>query len=233
MSTVNNTSTGSLRCWVVASPLRHTDLGTAITASLRAAIVSGEIPAGERLIESDLAERFGVSRGPVRDALAELERTGLVELQARKGSFVRSLTADDVDEVYSLRIALESLAIGRAVGHGIGVDRLASLLDDLEAANRRTDRAAIGRADMALHRALVEGAQHRRLLDAWERLADQTLLMMTDLPMLDPDVQGPMGAHRAIVDHMAAGDGEAATAALVAHLEQARRAVLDQYDTER
>lgn len=209
--------------------LEHTDLGTAVTASLRSAIVSGELAAGERLVETDLARQFGVSRGPVRDALVELERGGLVELRARRGSFVRSLTAADVEEVYSLRIALESLAVRRAVEVGFDRLRFRSLLDELQQANEAGDPVAIGATDMALHRGLVEAAAHGRLLDAWERLADQTLLMMTNLPTLDPEIQGPMGAHRAIIDHLAAGKADAAVAAVVEHLEAARQAILGRY----
>ncbi|MGH1487908.1 MAG: GntR family transcriptional regulator [Acidimicrobiales bacterium] len=214
----------------MSSTVEHTDLGTAVTASLRSTIVSGELAAGSRLVETELAERFGVSRGPVRDALAELERSGLVELRARKGSFVRRLTASDVDEVYTLRIALESLAIRQAATVGVERSALQPLLDNLETANAGQDRAAIGNADMALHRAVVIAAGHGRLLDAWERLADQTLLLMTDLPAVNPEIQGPAGAHRAIVDHLSSGDAELAAAALVEHLESARSAMLERFN---
>lgn len=215
--------------WAVAVPVEHVDLGTAVTASLRSAIVSGELPAGARLVETELADRFGVSRGPVRDALAELQRSGLVELRARRGSFVRSLTATDVDEVYSLRIALETLAVRRAAARGVDPTRLRSLLAELVRADEIGDGEAIGTADMALHRAVVESAAHRRLLEAWERLADQTLLMMTDLSSLDPTIQSPTGAHQLIVDRLTAGDAEGAAAALVDHLEAARSVMIDRF----
>ncbi len=212
---------------IVNSAVQHTDLSTAVTASLRSAIISGDLAAGSRLVETELADRFGVSRVPVRDALAELERSGLVELRARRGSFVRQMSAADVDEVYSLRVALESLAIRRAATAGVDRSLLQPLLDELAAANARGDSPAIGNADMALHRALVAAADHGRLLDAWERLADQTLLLMTNLPAVDPEIQGPSGAHQAIVSHLSDGDADQAEAALVEHLEAARAAMLD------
>ncbi len=214
---------------VVTLSVEHTDLGTAVTASLRSAIVSGEIPAGGRLVETDLAEQFGVSRGPIRDALAELQRSGLVELRARKGSFVRSLTATDVDEVYTLRTALESLAVRRAVEIGADTSTLQSLVSTLIEAHDRNDGFAIAEADMALHRAVVVAADHARLLEAWERLADQTLLMMTRLTALDPEIQGPTGSHSIIVDRIAASDADAAVMALADHLEVARRTVVERY----
>ena len=170
----------------MALSVKHTDLGTAVTQSLRAAIVSGELAAGSRLVETDLAEQFGVSRGPIRDALAELQHTGLVELRARKGSFVASLTAADVGEIYSLRSALEALAAHQAAAAGVDRTRMTALLDDLSAANRTGEATKIGAADMALHRGIVEAAQNSRLLEAWERLADQTPALPRALPGIPP-----------------------------------------------
>jgi DNA-binding GntR family transcriptional regulator len=209
----------------MAASMQHTDLATAVTSALRESIIDGSLAPGQRLVETDLADRYDVSRGPIRDALAELERSGLVELRPRKGSFVRSLTATDVHEVYSLRIALESLALRTAIEAGTTVSDLAPLLRQLEAAHADHDVSAIGRADMALHRAIVSAAQHRRLLEAWESLADQTLLMMAALPLVDPEIQGPMGAHHAIVEALRQADADAAVAALAGHLTDAEAAM--------
>lgn len=213
----------------VALSVQHTDLATAVTQSLRAAIVSGELAAGSRLVETELAEQFGVSRGPVRDALAELQHTGLVELRARKGSFVASLTAADVAEIYSLRSALEALAAHQAAAAGVDQGHMTALLDDLTVANQTGEATKIGAADMALHRGIVEAAQNSRLLEAWERLADQTLLMLIGLSRLDSDIQGTE-AHRQIVEDLVAGRADAAAAGLVTHLEQARRIVVGRYE---
>lgn len=212
----------------MALSVEHTDLATAVAQSLRASIVSGELAAGFRLVETDLAEQFGVSRGPVRDALAELQHTGLVELRPRKGSFVATLSVGDVIEIYSLRTALEALAARQAAAAGVHGPTMAVLLDDLEAANRRGVATEVGAADMALHRGIVSAAQNHRLLEAWERLADQTLLMMIGLSRLEADIQGT-DVHRPIVDHLVAGRGEAAAAAVIAHLEEAQQIVVERF----
>lgn len=214
----------------MALTVEHTDLATAVTAALRAAIVSGELAAGSRLVETDLAEQFGVSRGPIRDALAELQHTGLVELRARKGSFVATPTAEDVVEIYSLRAALERLAAGQAASAGVDGAMLNRLLDDLTEANASGDGTRIGAADMALHRAIVESAGNTRLTEAWERLADQTLLMLTGLSKLDGDIQGT-AAHWQIVDDLIAGRAEAAMVGLEAHLDQAKQIVVSRYNS--
>lgn len=209
--------------------VHHTDLGSAVMTALRESIISGDLAPGERLVETELAERFDVSRGPIRDALAELERSGLVELRPRKGSFVRSLSAEDVAEIYSLRTALETLALRIAVESTADTSTMRHHLDALEDAHRSETHGSIGEADMALHRSFIDASGHRRLRDAWEALADQTLLMMSTLPAVDPDIQGPMGAHRAIVDAVAAGDADAAVAALTQHLDDARAAMLPHF----
>ena len=83
---------------------------------------------------------------------------------------------------------------------------------------------------MALHRSVITASGHQRLLDAWETLADQTLFMMAKLPTVDRDIQGPMGAHSAIVDAVEAHDGDAAVAALVRHLEDARTTMVPHFE---
>lgn len=213
----------------MALPVTHTDLGSAVMSALRASIIDGDFAPGERLVETELAERFEVSRGPIRDALAELERSGLVELRPRKGSFVRSLSAADIAEIYSLRTALESLALRIAVDLGADTATMRANLDALDAAHRADDQRSIGEADMALHRSFIEASGHRRLREAWEALADQTLLMMSTLPAVAPNIQGPMGAHSAIVDAVAAGDADAAVAELTHHLDDARAAMLPHF----
>ena len=139
----------------MALSVTHTDLGTAVMAELRALIIDGEFAQGERLVETELAERFDVSRGPVRDALAQLERGGLVELRPRKGSFVRSLSVADIEEIYSLRQALETLALQIAVEIDAPITEMTKHLAALEAAHQAGDRRAIGEADMALHRSFI------------------------------------------------------------------------------
>lgn len=215
--------------------IERPDLGVAVARELRSLILRGDLHPGQRLVETDLAHRFGTSRGPVRDALVQLERSGLVTVQPRRGSFVRELSPADVDEVYSLRIALESLAVHRLVELG-APDPTAELrapLDALDAAHRAGDRSAVGEADMALHHALVAASGHRRLLESWDRLGDQTMFLMSVLSSVDPIIQGPDGDHAAIVALIESGDARAATAALERHLTTAREAMLAHWSAGR
>jgi DNA-binding transcriptional regulator YhcF (GntR family) len=119
-------------------------LGVDIAERLRSAILTGYFGPGERLPEEQLAKTMGVSRGPVREALVTLEREGLIVIRRNRGAFVAQLSREDLDEVYSLRVAIERLAVERCVANATEediaelqsvVDRIAELMEDGTAAS--------------------------------------------------------------------------------------------------
>ena len=83
-----------------------------IADELGVALVAGRIPAGQRLLEQELAERFAVSRGPIREALRLLERRGIVTLTPRRGAYARELTMDAIADLFNVRNAISALAAG-------------------------------------------------------------------------------------------------------------------------
>jgi len=111
------------------SPPVSRGLGVDIAERLRAAILSGGFGPGERLPEEQLAKAMGVSRGPVREALIQLEREGLIVIRRNRGAFVAQLSRDDLDEVYTLRVAIERLATERCVANSTDAE-----LDEIQAA---------------------------------------------------------------------------------------------------
>jgi len=203
--------------------LQRVELRDAVTHEVREMILDGVFAAGSRLVETDLAERFGTSRGPVRDALAALERVGLVETLPRRGTFVTQLTATDIAELYELRLALETTAIAAAItaAEPDAHAELGELLAELEAALAGDDARASGEADMRFHRRIVELAGNSRLLRAWNRIADQTILLMRDLSHVRPDIQGPSGDHRTILAAFTSGDIGLGQRAITDHLRDA------------
>src|ERR1700694_4324682 len=94
---------------------RSASLAHSIRSRLREAILRGDFASGAHLREVEIAERYQVSRGPVREALAQLEQEGLVILRRNRGAVVARLSRTDLEEVYSLRLALERVATARAV----------------------------------------------------------------------------------------------------------------------
>jgi DNA-binding GntR family transcriptional regulator len=141
--------------------------------ALRQAIVSYHIKPGERLDVEELAGKFGVSLTPVRGALQQLSTEGLVEIRPRSGTFVASLTPQDVEETFELRCALECLAAENAV-HKIGppeVRRLKELLRSLRKPVRGDeDRKAHERDNSELHQIIVRASGNRRLEEMYNAL---------------------------------------------------------------
>jgi len=209
------------------TPLRPQDLGDAVTQALREMILSNQVQPGDRLVETDLSARFGTSRGPVRDAFKALERSGLVETIPRRGTFVATLAATDIAEIYTLRMALEDLAVQQITETATDsdIEQLRQALDDIAAAEGTDNNRASAEADMRFHRTIIEMAGHQRLLSAWERLADQTLLLMSKLVRVAPDVSSA-GDHRPMFVAISERDTAAARTAVQEHLAAARDAMV-------
>jgi DNA-binding GntR family transcriptional regulator len=201
----------------------HKQLWESIADELRDEILDGRLPAGSRLLETELAARFGVSRGPIRDALNELAREGLAEDLPRRGTFVSSLSVRDLDEVYVLRRAIEEAAVRLAVDR-LTADDLEEMdrrLGEAEAAYGRQDLPAAWEADMAFHRTYCRMSGNGRLLALFEGLASQTVLLMRTSLATHASLAWtpPVEVHRRIADAIRARDGEAAARAVGEHYQ--------------
>ena len=148
----------------------------AVLAELRRAIITGELAPGEQVLQDTLAERFGVSRVPLREALKILEGEGQVTYRPHRGYFVTALDLDDLREVYRIRDLLESEAITVAVSRitEAELDAAASALDDVEQAARDDDLLGMTEANRRFHFCLIEAAQMPRLLRLVRILWDAT-----------------------------------------------------------
>ncbi len=201
----------------------HKQLWESIADQLRDDILEGRLAAGSRLLETELAERFGVSRGPIRDALNELARQGLARDLPRRGTFVSSLSDHDLDEVYVLRRAIEEaavrLTIARATDADIAV--MYERLVEAEEAYRRDNLPAAWEADMAFHRTYCLTCGNGRLLGLFEGLASQTVLLMRTALATHASLAWtpPVELHRRIADAIAARDTDAAVRAVGEHYQ--------------
>lgn len=146
-----------------------------IAESLLTEIFKGRVRAGERLVIQDLADRFGVSQTPIREALVTLEGIGIIDLAPNRGAIVRRVTAVDVREVCQVRRALECEAVRRASGR-IDLAELHHLADELrkiETSKTRSHRGLIDRArqlDNQLHDTIAESCANRFLAQELSRL---------------------------------------------------------------
>src|SRR5882757_6821095 len=191
--------------WMIVSPIRQAPLGEQLLVQLRALIVRSELAAGTHLVEGWIAERFGVSRGPVRDALRQLELEGLVDTR-RRGVFVRGLTDTDLVELYALRGALEGLAVRESMARLPGGDWsvLHTAVERMRTAADAEDPAAFAAADLDFHSGFYAIGGNRRLAAAWATHRD-----------LRPIAQD----HASLAEVVLAGEVEPALAALAEHLD--------------
>lgn len=158
----------------VLSPVAPSTLADELLAKLRPAIVSGALRPGERLSEPELAARMAVSRGPVREALLQLENEGLVHSRTNRGTYVWTPSEADVDEILSLRAVLETLAARWAMQNMNDDDLayLSGLLLETENANT-LDPASLVKVDREFHEFVCRKAQRPRTFDAWLRIRSQ------------------------------------------------------------
>src|SRR4051812_19724956 len=125
--------------------------------ALHDAIVSGELSPGERLIEEELAEQLGLSRGAVRGAILRLGHEGLVVRERNRGARVRRFTLDEVIELLEARAALESLAAGYAALRRTKTEarELRSIVDDMKRLHRAGELLAMSERNAVLHRRIL------------------------------------------------------------------------------
>ena len=196
-----------------------------LTDRLAASIVNGELRAGERLVEADLAAQFNVSRGPVRSALSTLHRLGLVELRAKRGMVVVTLTPSGVHDLYEVRIALERAAIERLIRmRTTDWSTLRVELDELEAADRGGSSADAAHSSLNFHRGLCALAGNERLLRAWEAHSEliKLAIRMRQAAEAPPRSDPLLHDHHELVATLASDDPAPAVAMMVAHLEATR-----------
>lgn len=151
-------------------------LADVVTDDLRDAIIAHELEPGRRLAEDDLANQMGVSRGPVREALARLEREGLVVIERHKGARIASWGRADVEEIFSLRLVLEQLAIEWACKNATAADigALESFMTEFrKLSDKQRTVKAVSKIDLEFHTAIFNAAHHDRLHRAWEILRSQ------------------------------------------------------------
>ena len=193
---------------------------------LRSAILSGELSPGTPVIEAELASRLGASRTPVREALRRLEAEGLLEPRGQRGSIVRELKVDEVECIFEIREALESLAARRAARsiREADLEKLAQQVEAMRASIDDPDR--MERHDTAFHDLIFASANGERLKRMLTDLREE-LITYRYLSLADPDRRrATIAEHEAILAALRAHDEHAAAQRIGTHIANARAAVL-------
>ena len=191
-----------------------------MTDLLRDDILGGVFPPGERLIELQLTERYGVGRAAVRAALVELDAEGLVQREANRGATVRRISVAEAVEITQARAALEGLIARLAAERATDDDRkaLRALVDEMATAVSAGDALAYSKLNRRLHRSLCTISRHRVADELVANLRNRAAHHQFRLALVPGRPTESLGQHRAIVAAVTAGDGDAAEAAMRDHL---------------
>lgn len=202
-------------------PVERESTPSIIARKLRAAISTGELAPGTQLGEAELAREFGVSRGPLREAMQRLTQEGLLVSIRNRGLFVVELSPTDVRDIYVARSAVERAAAAEILRNepARAAGRLTSVVRKMARARERGDGARLGDADLEFHEVLVDLARSPRLSRMHRTLLTETRMCIAALQVTYAASDDRVGEHQAIADALRDGDGRLVDRLLMDHMQ--------------
>ncbi len=201
---------------------------------LMSAIMMGQLSPGERLLEVQLAEEMGVSRTPVREAIRRLELEGFVVMVPRKGAYVAGLSVNDIESVYEIRTALETLAVRLAAQRMEDEDY--QYLEELSLEMRETWQGGnvenwVG-LDAKFHEALYKFSRNERLVQLMSNVMEQ-ISRYRIISLANMQVRhNSLAEHEMLIEALRNRDSEAAAAAVAKHIENTKDSLLQMLQTK-
>lgn len=211
-------------------------LRDAVFKTLRQGILTGELKPGERLMEMHLAQRLGVSRTPIREAMRMLEREGLVTMVPRRGAEVANITGKDLKDVLEVRVALDSLAVELAC-EKITQEEMQELKRACETFERTTrekepDAVKITKADVALHDVIVRATGNDKLQQMLSNLSEQMYRYRFEYIKDASYHTRLIEEHERIYESIRARDKQRAVAEITKHIHNQRDTIMQQLHLE-
>ena len=212
------------------SPVQYRSMAEQIATTLRRAIADGKLNPGTHLPEVQIAREMGTSRAPLREALIQLEREGLVVRQPNRGTFVADLTEELVREVASLRGVLEGFAASLAVKRLTREDfeRLEAILKEMLAAARHRDFPRMSEWDYQFHEYIMRASGHRLLHDTWAGMDGKIRVYLSATNLMYADMKAVVQGHLPILEALRRRDPQRAGRVMGEHMGE----VLDLFLTK-
>jgi phosphonate utilization transcriptional regulator len=204
--------------------LQGSTLSTVVQQEIERAILNGEYEPGTKLTELSIAQKLGISRGPIREAFRMLEEAGLVRTEKNRGVFVRSIPLDEAIEIFDLRAAIEE-HVGRQLAVHIqptGLKEVRSLVEAMERAAKERNARAYHVLNLQFHDRLVELTGNRKLIAVYRKLINELSLFRRINLAEGAKLPTSASEHKHIVKAIAAGDSTAAGAALYKHVMESK-----------
>jgi DNA-binding GntR family transcriptional regulator len=208
--------------------LKHHSLPTLVQEELERMLRSGALTPGSPLREATLANQLGVSRGPVREAFRSLEEKGLVRVEKNRGVFVRSISQQEADDIFEVRVALEKLIATRLakLPDALISSGIPELLNKAEKLAARADFAGCHALNMQFHQRLAELSGNKTLLQTYEKLVNELSLFRQQSHASTPDASSlrkSVADHRKLFEALVDGDKRKALRVLKEHVEESRK----------
>lgn len=204
--------------------VQSNSLAMLVQREIERMILAGDLAAGAKLTEANIAEKLGVSRGPVREAFRALEASGLVQIEKNRGVYVRQISLKEADEIYELRALLDEF-VGRRLAEtatAAEIRDLRHIVDRMEKATARNDVDAYLAANLDFHDRLVELTGNVKLLHTYRRLVNELHLFRRATLAQGGALPVSTREHREIIDRIAARQPAAAGRALHDHVLASR-----------
>ena len=216
-----------------ARPLERRVFREEIREQLIEDILNGRLAPGARIVETRIAQQFGVSQGPVREALRDLELFGFVVSSPFRGTQVRKISTEELLEIYPIRAALEGVAARAAAGRidQATLDHLEELIGVMREAAARDDHRAEADADHNFHHAIVKASGNRMVEHVWQtmRLSITTCLTHS---ITHRSLHEIAERHVAVLEALRSGDPDRAEAAIRRHIEEPGEWILSAHQQE-
>ena len=216
-------NTMSLQPTTESKPIREIAYET-----LKRAIITGEIPAGARIVETDYADRMHISRTPLREALRKLERDGLVEYVMRRGVVVRAFTIADVNEIYTIRNSLELLTLPKIIENATPEDiaELRGILAEMDQLEEVGDIEKLSPLARTFHARLTSISGQRRILRVIEG-QDEYIRRFSAVAIAKENRRAAAHEeHHRLVDYVEQKNLEKFTALMTKHIERSKETCL-------
>jgi len=214
----------------VIALLQRNSLASLVQTEIERLILDGELGSGAKLTEATMADRLGVSRGPVREAFRMLEEAGLVRTEKNRGVFVRDVPIEEALEIFELRAVMDQY-VGRKLAQSVTTAQtkeLRAMVDTMEQATRAGNAQEYHRVNLAFHDRLLELTGNAKFTATYRKLVNELSLFRRQ-NLTDESMAVYSREHRAIVKAIASRDSEAAGQAMFLHVMNSRDRTLQNY----
>lgn len=224
----NTSESGSFPTPVVESK----SLSEQVTEYLYKLLVSGQLKGGQRVNEAELARTLGISRNPIREAIRKLEERGLLISSPRRGTFVRSFSESDIQDIFSFRLALEEFAVRQAFPYltDEDIEGLAEIVGQMEAAAKTGREMELVERDIAFHQRICELSRNTQTIRAFSNIYAEIQISISLVEHRFESLEDAAVDHWPIVEAFRTKDEQTIIEALRFHIGDSWKKIKEAYN---